>query len=113
MVAVHREVEKKYAADDAFVLPSLIELVAGIDGRPRAGGDGATPVAEGDVERQRLNATYFDTPDLRLALAGLTLRRRTGGADAGWHLKVPAGKDARSEIRLPLGRSARTVPATL
>ena len=63
--------------------------------------------------RQRLAATYFDTADLRLARAGLTLRRRTGGEDAGWHLKVPAGSNARSEVRLPLGRGARTVPAAL
>ena len=105
MVAVHREVEKKYSADEAFVLPPLTELVPPIDE--------ATPMAEGESVRQRLNATYFDTADLRLALAGLTLRRRTGGEDAGWHLKVPAGKDARSEVRLPPGRSARTVPTAL
>ena len=63
--------------------------------------------------RQKLAATYFDTADLRLATAGLTLRRRTGGDDAGWHLKVPAGPSARSEVRLPLGRATRTVPAAL
>ena len=113
MVAVHREVEKKYAADEAFELPPLTELVRGIDGRRRTGDAGATPMAEGEVVRQKLSATYFDTADLRLALAGLTLRRRTGGDDAGWHLKVPAGKDARSEVRLPLGRAARTVPTRL
>ena len=113
MVAVHREVEKKYAADEAFELPPLTGLVPGIDGRRRTGDGGATPIAEGEVVRQKLSATYFDTADLRLALAGLTLRRRTGGDDAGWHLKVPAGKDARSEVRLPLGRGARTVPTRL
>ena len=30
------------------------------------------------------------------------LRRRTGGPDAGWHLKLPAGPDARTEVRAPL-----------
>jgi inorganic triphosphatase YgiF len=109
MVSVHREVERKYAADDGFELPPLTELMAGADGRR----DEIAPVAEGEPVRQRLAATYFDTADLRLATAGLTLRRRTGGEDAGWHLKVPAGPDTRSEVRLPLGKAARTVPTPL
>jgi CHAD domain-containing protein len=41
------------------------------------------------------------------------LRRRTGGDDAGWHLKLPAGRDERTEVRLPLGRATRTVPSAL
>ena len=45
---------------------------------------------------------FYDTADLRLIGAGITLRRRTGGGDAGWHLKLPAGADTRDEIRLPL-----------
>ncbi len=110
MATVHREVEKKYVADDAFELPPLLELAAGTDVERAAA---VAPVAEGELARQKLSATYFDTADLRLATAGLTLRRRTGGDDAGWHLKVPAGKGARSEVRLPLGRGARTVPAPL
>ena len=110
MVTVHREVEKKYVADDGFELPPLTELMAGSDGRRD---QEITPVVEGEPVKQRLAATYFDTDDLRLAAAGLTLRRRTGGDDAGWHLKVPAGSNARSEVRLPLGRSTRTVPAAL
>lgn len=110
MPTVHREVEKKYVADDDFELPPLPELAAGRDGLRLAA---IAPVVEGEPIRQKLVATYFDTADLRLAGAGLTLRRRTGGDDAGWHLKVPAGKATRSEVRLPLGRGARTVPASL
>jgi CHAD domain-containing protein len=111
MVSVVREVEKKYVADDGFELPPLTELMAaGPDGRQ---GQEIAPVVEAEPERQRLAATYFDTAGLDLARTGLTLRRRTGGGDAGWHLKVPAGADARSELRLPLGRGARTVPAPL
>ena len=110
MVTVHTEVERKYLADDGFELPPLTELVAGTDGGRE---QEVAPVVEGEPVRQRLAATYFDTDDLRLAAAGLTLRRRTGGDDAGWHLKVPAGSNARSEVRLPLGRGARTVPAAL
>jgi CHAD domain-containing protein len=41
------------------------------------------------------------------------LRRRRGGHDAGWHLKLPAGSNTRREIRLPLGRSRLRVPAEL
>ncbi|MGK5112279.1 MULTISPECIES: CHAD domain-containing protein [unclassified Geodermatophilus] len=113
MPAVHLEVERKYAADESFELPPLAQLLAGAaDGRGGAENAGV-PVTEGETADQRLAATYFDTADLRLATAGLTLRRRTGGDDAGWHLKVPAGTGARSEVRLPLGRATRTVPAEL
>ncbi|MGY1813807.1 CYTH and CHAD domain-containing protein [Blastococcus sp. SYSU D00820] len=111
MPAVHLEIEKKYAADEAFELPRLTELVVRAEDGSAAW-DGA-PVSEGEPVRQELAATYFDTADLRLMAAGLTLRRRTGGDDAGWHLKVPAGGSARSEVRLPLGRSWRTVPESL
>src|SRR4051794_31638378 len=109
MVTVDRDVEQKYVADDAFQLPPLTELMAGTG----LGPDPVSPVAEGNPVQHRLDATYFDTADLRLAAAGLTLRRRTGGEDAGWHLKVPAGPDARSEVRLPLGHSTRSVPEPL
>jgi len=85
-VASHVETELKYEA--GAELPSLRDLpgVTDVDG-PRL---------------ERLDAVYFDTADLRLARHGVTLRRRTGGDDAGWHLKVPAGGDSRTELRLPL-----------
>ena len=60
-----------------------------------------------------LEATYFDTADVRLLRARTTLRRRTGGSDEGWHLKRPLVGDQRSETHLPLGRATRTVPAPL
>ncbi|MFD3697675.1 CHAD domain-containing protein [Streptomyces sp. NPDC058646] len=50
-----------------------------------------------------LDAVYYDTPDLRLAADGLTLRRRTGGKDEGWHLKLPVSPDVRDEVTAPLG----------
>ena len=37
-----------------------------------------------------LHAVYYDTPGLDLAARHITLRRRTGGTDASWHLKLPA-----------------------
>ncbi|MDT5185698.1 MAG: hypothetical protein QOI29_3856, partial [Mycobacterium sp.] len=70
------------------------------------------------VERspsQQLDAVYFDTRGHDLAVHHVTLRRRTGGNDAGWHLKLPAGPDARTEVRAPLGDAsdADAVPEEL
>ena len=60
-----------------------------------------------------LEATYLDTESLALAAAKITLRRRTGGDDAGWHLKLPKSGDTRTELRRPLGESVRAVPEEL
>jgi CHAD domain-containing protein len=57
-----------------------------------------------------LEATYFDTIDLRLAARQITLRRRTGGEDPGWRLRIPLGRERRTEIRLPLDRIRARVP---
>ncbi|MGW7457946.1 CYTH and CHAD domain-containing protein [Streptomyces sp. NPDC054797] len=62
---------------------------------------------QGTVE---LDAVYYDTPDRRLAADGLTLRRRTGGSDAGWHLKLPVSPGVRDEIGAALSDG---VPRTL
>ena len=96
MAVEHLEIERKFDVDEAFVLPGL---------------DDAPGVSEvrGPVEHA-LEAAYYDTPDLRLARARVTLRRRTGGADAGWHVKLPAVAGARRELHSPLGRAARTPP---
>lgn len=64
-------------------------------------------------EQQVLEAEYYDTGDLRLLRAGITLRQRSGGNDAGWHLKLPLGHGARREIRRPLGAGVRSVPGEL
>ena len=61
---------------------------------------------------QQLAAVYYDTAGHDLAAHRITLRRRTGGVDAGWHLKLPGGPGvpgvpgARTEIRAPLGDTA-------
>ncbi|MFF0455043.1 CHAD domain-containing protein [Nocardia africana] len=65
------------------------------------------------TEEQVLDAVYHDTADLRLAHKGITLRRRTGGDDAGWHLKLPLGEDTREEIQVPLGRGGKSAPEEL
>jgi CHAD domain-containing protein len=102
----------RYDAEDTFELPTLTELVGRADRGEGARVDDSALLAEGAAGHQ-LDATYFDTADLRLTAAGLTLRRRTGGDDAGWHLTASAGGGGRSEVRLPLGRGARTVPAAM
>ena len=71
------------------------------------------PARDPDPDDQELDAVYFDTTDLRLARAGITLRRREGGSDPGWHLKLPVGPDSRDELRVPLGRARRKPPAEL
>jgi CHAD domain-containing protein len=90
------ERELKFDVPDGWVLPDTGELT------PRGGSIHSQAV--------RLNSTYFDTTDHDLLRSGVTLRRRTGDADTGWHLKVPAG-DARTEIRLPV--DGDTVPDEL
>ncbi|QTD98524.1 CYTH and CHAD domain-containing protein [Streptomyces cyanogenus] len=92
MAEAKREIERKYESDDSG-LPDLTG----------AGGVAAV-LDKGLVD---LDATYYDTADERLTAASLTLRRRTGGADAGWHLKFPVAPGVRDEIRAPL---SDTVP---
>lgn len=93
------ETEVKYDAPAEVELPDMAGLPAV-----------ATTTGPQDYQ---LRAEYFDTEDLRLIRAGITLRRRTGGNDAGWHLKLPAGPRTRTEIRLPAGRATGQVPAEL
>ena len=84
----HVEIETKYVVADDVVLPSFM----GIDG---------VAAVEQPVE-EHLDAEYFDTADHRLLRAGFTLRRRSGGGDAGWHLKLPQRRR----------RAARGAPAS-
>ncbi|OON80799.1 CYTH and CHAD domain-containing protein [Streptomyces tsukubensis] len=100
MAETKREIERKYEADTAEKsgLPDL----SGITGV-------ATVRDEGTDE---LDAVYYDTQDLRLAACNITLRRRTGGSDAGWHLKLPVAEDVRDEIHAPLGDTL-TLPGVL
>jgi len=96
-----REVERELAVEAAFAMPDLVgaDAVAAVD----------------EPQRHRLVTVYHDTPDLRLAREGITLRRREGGDDAGWHLELPArGEGARTEVALPLRAGAvGAVPAEL
>ncbi|MFG2191620.1 CHAD domain-containing protein [Streptomyces sp. NPDC048639] len=87
MAEQSREIERKYDAPESG-LPDL------------TGVPGVAAVVDRGVTS--LDATYYDTEDERLAAAAITLRRRTGGGDEGWHLKLPVDTDVREEIRAPL-----------
>ncbi|GAA3837407.1 CYTH and CHAD domain-containing protein [Sphaerisporangium flaviroseum] len=93
------EVEDKFDVPPDFEIPDFADV--------RGCAEAVSLVSD------RLVALYFDTPDLRLAAHGITLRRRRGGADAGWHLKLPKAKGVREEITHPLTRSAKIVPPVL
>ncbi|MFI5492751.1 CHAD domain-containing protein [Actinoplanes sp. NPDC051859] len=92
------ESERKYDVPAGFALP------------PLTGAEGVS--GTGEPETHELDATYFDTEDLRLARNKRTLRRRTGGTDAGWHLKTPGTGSSRTEYQLPL-TDGDEVPAEL
>jgi CHAD domain-containing protein len=68
------------------------------------------PGAAVQASTNELRAVYYDTPQRTLQRLGVTLRRRTGGADAGWHLKVTDGP-----ARIEFQSQARTerVPESL
>ncbi|RST16719.1 CYTH and CHAD domain-containing protein [Streptomyces sp. WAC05374] len=88
MADAKREIERKYEAAPDTRLPDL------------TGVRNVSAVVDGGVAE--LDAVYYDTEDLRLAAASLTLRRRTGGDDAGWHLKLPVAPGVRDELHAPL-----------
>jgi CHAD domain-containing protein len=64
-------------------------------------------------DHQALRATYYDTDDLRLYRAGITVRRHTGGDDAGWQAALPVGPGRHRELRAPLATSDNGVPREL
>lgn len=99
------EIETKLEIEPAAKLPSLAK-------RRRLAAVGISTTAE--PQSYRLDATYYDTARLDLLRSKMTLRRRTGGPDAGWHLKLPAVQGARTEVALPLSAGdPGEVPAEL
>ena len=87
----HREVERKLRVHAMFEMPDL--CAAGVAERIETG------------EPFTMRAVYHDTAALTLFRWGITLRRREGGGDEGWHMKLPvAGADGstRDEIQVPL-----------
>lgn len=90
------EQEDKFEVDQDWVMPPVADLV------PEGG--------RLDQEVRKLHNTYFDTPGAGLRLFGITLRRRIGGSETGWQLKVPNGS-ARTELQS--GSQAKTLPPPL
>lgn len=74
------EIERKYDVDADTPLPDW----SGMPGVARVG----------EPEPRELDARYLDTADGHLAGSLTALRRRSGGHDAGWHIKrsTPEGK---------------------
>ncbi|MGH9000777.1 MAG: hypothetical protein ACRDY7_15465, partial [Acidimicrobiia bacterium] len=67
------EREVKLAAWGGFQLPPLGDVLDGVTARPAAD--------------RVLDAVYHDTPDLRLARSGVSLRHRAGD-DPPWTVKL-------------------------
>lgn len=85
------EIEVTFDADVTTPLPDWTALhgVASVDG----------------PEVRPLDALYLDSSDGALARARVAIRRRTGGPDAGWHLKGPLVDGGRTELQWPLTAS--------
>jgi CHAD domain-containing protein len=98
-VATMVEHEVKLGVPPGFRLPELDGVVEGMKAVPR----GAS----------RLDAVYHDTPELRLARSGVTLRHRSA---EGWTLKLPSGEatgEMLSRRELNVSGEEATVPAEL
>jgi CHAD domain-containing protein len=85
------EREVKLGAGPAFHLPDLNGVVDGV---------GASP-----PEAVRLETVYYDTPDLRLARWGVSLRHRAG---EGWTLKLASPPSAGARPAAMLERDELT-----
>jgi CHAD domain-containing protein len=81
------ERERKFEVGPTFRLPDLMDVVP--------------PGSRTEESVQRLRSEYFDTADHAVRRAGMTLRRRTGTDDVGWHLKLPHGEH-REELHFDL-----------
>lgn len=93
--ARHVEIERKFDVPVSAELPDA----TAIDGVARAR---RSPVAH-------LDAVYLDTDDLALMRERIAVRRRTGGHDAGWHVKATAAH-GRVERHWPIDPDAPDTP---
>lgn len=91
------EREVKLAAWGGFALPALDDLMPDLTVEP--------------LKLKKLDATYYDTRDLRLARAGVSLRHRVGD-DPPWTVKLPEGEAGPVMTRreIPFDGPPGTVP---
>lgn len=100
------EDEVKLAVPAVFALPPLVPAPTGDE------------VVEGALAeavagpRRSLRAAYHDTPDLRLARTGATLRHRTGEGRPAWTLKLPTGRSGE-RLELSVTAPATAMPAEI
>ena len=95
MAKIEREV--KLAAWGGFTLPALDDLAPDLTVEP--------------LKTKKLDATYYDTRDLRLARAGVSLRHRLGD-DPPWTVKLPDGDSGpvMSRREIPFDGPAGAIP---
>src|SRR3954467_12314169 len=79
------EREMKLSAWAGFALPDMTGAIEGL--------------TEVQLPTAQLTGTSFDTPDLRLARAGVSLRHRVGTGESGWTVKLPEGSDGPALVR--------------
>ena len=91
------EREVKLAAWGGFAIPPLDDLAPGL------GVD--------ELKVKKLDATYYDTRDLRLARAGVSLRHRIGD-DPPWTVKLPEGDSGpvMNRREIPFDGPAEVIP---
>ena len=96
MSDTHLEIERTYDLSADAALPDLV---------------GAGRIMQTDTQEPfELDATYWDTQRYDLVAAHVTVRRRTGGHDAGWHIKRAESDTVRHEEHFPLTEDPDTVP---
>lgn len=99
------ERESKFTGWAGFELPDFTDAVDGLVAAP--------------LPEQLLEATYYDTADLRLARSGISMRFRTGEKTARgkgrWTVKLPDGDDGPALVRREINVDAagRVIPDEL
>ncbi len=101
----HREIEFK------FRIPA--DLIIDIDDVLASTHHTGEPLGH-----RSMDATYYDTASLSLIRWGVTLRRRSGGGDDGWHMKLPlrysdAGAPERGRDEIHVDGTASLIPSPL
>lgn len=78
-----------------MIAPPELELLPGFD-------DVMAGMVAAPAQQRRLDAVYYDTPDLALAWSGITMRHRTGEDGPEWTVKLPAGRSGTDLVRREL-----------